>query len=173
MREPWSNGGKEDHGHQVSRTTNAVPIWAVIVTPLLSIIGLGLSIYLTVAHFEGTQILACSTKGIVDCATVTTSPQSNFLGVPVVFLGLGYFVAMCALNSPWAWRATAYWLHVTRLVLAAAAMVFVLWLVYAELMIINHICLFCTEVHIVSFLLLIVLTLVSPAQLGWVRSRSQ
>jgi uncharacterized membrane protein len=51
-------------------------------------------------------------------------------------------------------------------------MCFVLWLIYAELIIINNICLYCTGVHITTFALLIVLTLVSPAQLGWSRSRA-
>jgi uncharacterized membrane protein len=52
-------------------------------------------------------------------------------------------------------------------------MCFVLWLLYAELIIIDHICLYCTGVHVITFALLIVLTIVSPAQLGWVRSRTE
>ena len=51
--------------------------------------------------------------------------------------------------------------------------VFVLYLVYTELFTLNAICLYCTAVHIVTFALLIVLTRVSPAQLGWARSRSE
>jgi uncharacterized membrane protein len=49
----------------------------------------------------------------------------------------------------------------------------VLWLLYAELIIIDNLCLYCTGVHIVTFALLIVLTRVSPAQLGWVSSRTE
>ncbi len=52
-------------------------------------------------------------------------------------------------------------------------MAFVLWLVYAELLIINHICLYCTGVHIVTFALMVVLAMVSPTQLGWTGSVSQ
>jgi uncharacterized membrane protein len=48
-----------------------------------------------------------------------------------------------------------------------------LWLVYAELIILNHICEYCTGVHVVTFALLIVLTMVSPTQLGWTRSSSK
>jgi uncharacterized membrane protein len=62
---------------------------------------------------------------------------------------------------------------VARFVIALISMCFVLWLVYAELIIIDHICLYCTGVHIVTFALLIVLTRVSPAQLGWVKSRTE
>ena len=77
---------------------------------------------------------------------------------------------MVALNSPWAWRAKNYWLHVARFALTVVGMGFVLWLIYAEIMIIGNICLYCTGVHIVTFALLIVLTRVTPTQLGWVDS---
>jgi uncharacterized membrane protein len=52
-------------------------------------------------------------------------------------------------------------------------MCFVLWLIYAEVEIIDAICLYCTAVHVVTFTLLIVLTIVSPKQLGWSRSRAR
>ena len=69
---------------------------------------------------------------------------------------------MTALNSPWGWRAKNYWIHVARFVFAIVSMCFVLWLLTAELVIINNLCLYCTGVHIVTFALLIVLTRVSP-----------
>ncbi len=154
----------------MSRTALNVPRWAVTSSFLLSLVGLGLSVYMTIAHFDGTQILACPTNSVLNCAVVTTSAQSYFLGMPVALLGLGNFTVMAALNSPWGWRAKPYWLHVARFVIAIGAMVFILWLIGAELLIINHICLWCTGVHIVTFALLIVLSLVCPTQLGWARS---
>ena len=156
----------------MSRTTQNVPRSAVATTWTLSLIGLAISAYLTFTHFEGTRYLACSSTGVVDCGAVTTSAQSSFLGVPVALLGLAHYVVMSALNSPWGWRAQSYWLHVLRLVLAVGAMAFVLWLVAAELLIINHICLWCTGVHVVTFVLLIVLSRISPKQLGWIRSET-
>ena len=153
----------------MTRETNPVPRWAVIVSFLLSLAGLGVSLYLTIAHFDK-QILACSSTGVIDCAAVTSSPQSYILGVPVAFFGFANFIVMTGLNSPWGWRLKSYWVHVTRFVLSIVGMVCVLWLVYAELIIINHICLYCTAVHIITFALLIVLAMVSPTQLGWTRS---
>ena len=44
-----------------------VPSWAEFATFVLSLIGLGLSIYLTITHFQP-QLLACSSTGFVDCA---------------------------------------------------------------------------------------------------------
>jgi uncharacterized membrane protein len=148
-----------------------VPRWAQIATLLLSLLGLGLSIYLTITHFDK-QLLVCSSTGAIDCAKVTTSAQSRFLGIPVAFLGLANYVVMTGLNSPWAWRARVRWIHVARFVLAIVSMCFALWLIYAEIEIIGAICLYCTAVHVTTFALLIVLTVVCPAQLGWTKSRA-
>jgi len=155
----------------VSESELRVPQWAVATTFILSLIGLALSTYLTITHFEP-QALVCTDHGFINCAAVTTSAQSHILGIPVAILGLGNYVVMTALNSPWAWRSQHRWVHEARFILAIVSMCFVLWLIYAELIIINNICLYCTGVHITTFALLIVLTLVSPAQLGWTRSRS-
>ena len=145
--------------------------WVEITTLLLSLLGLGLSIYLTITHFQP-QELVCSTSGLIDCAKVTTSAQSEILGIPVAIFGLANYVVMTALNTPWAWRARARWIHVARFVLAIISMCFVLWLIFAEVIIIGAICEYCTAVHLVTFALLIVLTRVSPAQLGCGRSRA-
>ncbi len=153
----------------MSRTVESVPRWAVVTTFVLSIIGLGFSIYLTITHFQP-HALVCADTGTINCAKVTTSAQSYFLGIPVAVLGLFNFVVMVALTSPWAWRAKKYWLHVARFAFTVAGMGFVLWLIYAEIMLIGNICLYCTGVHIVTFAQLIVLTRVTPTQLGWVDS---
>jgi uncharacterized membrane protein len=149
----------------------SVPRWAQYTTFALSLIGLALSVYLTITHFQP-QALVCSGTGVIDCAKVTTSAQSVILGIPVAILGLANYTVMAALNSPWAWRAQVRWVHVARFVLAIVSMCFVLWLIFAEVEIIGAICLYCTGVHVTTFALLIVLTIVSPAQLGWSRSRS-
>lgn len=147
-----------------------VPRWAVWTTFTLSLIGLGISTYLTIAHFVGVQALACSDKGIVDCAAVTTSAQSYFLGIPVAILGLAQYFAMSVLNSPFGWRRPERFVAIGRFVLAAIGMVMVLWLIAAELLILNKICLWCSGVHLITFALFIVLTRVTPTQVGWVSS---
>jgi uncharacterized membrane protein len=146
---------------------NPVPRWAVGASFALSLIGLGISTYLTITHFGGTGLLVCSGTGVVNCALVTTSAQSYFLGIPVAILGLAQYTAMSIINSPWGWRAPWRWLAIARLALGVVGMGMVLWLFSAELLIIGHICLWCSGVHVVTLILLIVLTRVSPAQLGW------
>ena len=150
----------------MSRTARPVADWVPLSTWILSLAGLGISGYLTFTHFAGTQYLACSDAGVVNCGVVTTSAESYFLGVPVAVLGLVTYAVLGVLNSPLAWRWRPYWIHVARLVIVVGAMAFVLWLVAAELLIIDHICLWCTGVHVVTFALFVVMASVAPTQLG-------
>ena len=143
-------------------------VW--VLTLLLSLMGLGFSLYLTLEHFGNPGLLLCSHNSVINCAIVTTSKWSYCLGIPVAVLGLVNYVVMTALNTPWAWRSSSYWLHVARFAMSVIGMVFVLWLITAEIVFIGKICLWCTAVHLVTFALLIVLTRVTPNQLGWVGS---
>jgi uncharacterized membrane protein len=131
-----------------------VPAWVQWTSLVLSLAGLGVSIYLTIAHYTTTSILACSSKGFVDCAKVTTSSQSMVFGVfPVAVLGLAFYVFMVAVNSPWGWRLRVPLVWWARIGSAVVGIGFVLYLVYAEIIQIGNICLWCTSVHVITFLL--------------------
>jgi uncharacterized membrane protein len=131
---------------------------APFITFLLSLYGLGASIYLTIAHYDAGVALICSDKGLVNCAEVTTSPESVVFGVfPVAVLGLAFYVFMVVINSPWGWRLKQPLVGWTRLGSVIVGICFVLYLVYAEVIEINAICLWCTSVHIATFLLFVVL----------------
>jgi uncharacterized membrane protein len=140
--------------------------WRPYAALALSIAGLGVSSYLTAAHFSGAR-LACSDSGLVNCEKVTTSAESYFIGVPVALWGLLFYVAMTALNLPGAWRSTDRRIHVLRLAMAVVGICFVLYLVSAELLIIKNICLWCTSVHAVTFLLFVLVVVTVPKMLGW------
>jgi uncharacterized membrane protein len=131
----------------------AVPRWVPAVTLALAVAGLALSIYLTIEHFSGSTSLACPETGVVNCLKVTTSAQSKVFGIPVAVLGLAYFVAMIPLCLPVAWRDPRPLVGRARLVASGAGVAFVLYLLYAELLVIGNICLWCTAVHVVTFLL--------------------
>jgi uncharacterized membrane protein len=131
-----------------------VPLWLQITTLVLSLGGLGVSIYLTIAHYTTSSILACSDKGTINCAKVTTSPESIVFGIfPVAVLGLAFFVFMVAVNTPWAWRAKLPVIRWARLASVIVGIGFVLYLVYTELFTLDAICLWCTSVHVLTFLL--------------------
>jgi uncharacterized membrane protein len=152
------------------------PPWLRWTTLGLSLLGVGLSIYLTIAHLVGAGILVCGNHGLVDCAAVTTSPESELFGIfPVAELGLAFYVFMTVINLPWAWRPEWRWLPVRgpltaarRRALPEAAwrlrlgsviigVLFVLYLIYTELITLRTICLWCTAVHITTFALFVVL----------------
>lgn len=114
----------------------------------MSLIGLAVSIYLTIVHYSSSVSLACSSSGTINCEKVTSSPQSMLLGRPVALWGGVYFVLVTAICLPWAWQSPSRELRLTRIALVVAGIGFALRLVYAELFQINAICLWCTAVHI-------------------------
>jgi uncharacterized membrane protein len=142
------------------------PLWLQLVSLVLALGGLGVSSYETYAHFNGSHLLGCSGTGAIDCTKVITSPQSMVFGViPVAILGLLFYVFVVAIMTPWAWqmrRREVAWLRLGSMVVG---MGFVLYLVYAELYQIGSICLYCTSVHVITFLLF-VLVVVSAALWG-------
>lgn len=119
---------------------------ASIPTLALALVGVAVSIYLTIEHFSGSTVLACPENATINCTKVTSSSWSRFAGIPVAVLGLAYFVGMAVLVTPAAWRRRS--LDPIRVVGAAVGTVMVIYLVWAELFRINAICLWCTVVHV-------------------------
>jgi len=117
-----------------------------------SVLGLAVSIYLTVEHFATGLTLACPDTGAINCTKVTTSEYSKVAGVPVAVLGPVFFVGMTVLWLPPLWRVRRF-----DYVRAAGAVVGIgsaLYLVWAELFRIHAICLWCTVVHVCTLVLL-------------------
>jgi uncharacterized membrane protein len=139
-------------------TGYGAPPWLRWTTLVLSLAGLGVSIYLTIAHYTSPKFLICSNNGVIDCAKVTTSSQSMVFGVlPVAVLGLAFYVFMVAVNTPWAWRAQLPAIWWARLGSVVVGIGFVLYLIYAEIIQIGNICLWCTSVHVITFLLFVLI----------------
>ena len=139
--------------------------WQPIVTPLLCVYGLGASIYLTITHFDP-KALACVSNSTFNCETVTQSPQSVILGIPVAMLGLAYFVPMLLLCLPVAWRSADRRVHLARLALSVTGVGMILYLIVAELFLIKAICLWCSSVHVTTFLLFVIVATASPIVLA-------
>jgi uncharacterized membrane protein len=146
--------------------TQIAPLWLQLTTWALALFGLGVSTYLTIAHYTSSSILACSDRGTVNCALVTTSPESVVFGVfPVAVLGLAFYVFLAAATSPWAWRLPYPVVAWARLASVIIGIVFVLYLIYTELFTLNAICLWCTSVHVITFLLFALI--VTSAAIGY------
>jgi uncharacterized membrane protein len=134
----------------------------------LALAGLGVSVYLTIEHFRAPGTLACPATATVNCAQVTTSAQSHFLGMPVAVLGLAYFVVALVLCLPQVWALRDQRVWKARLGVAGLGLLFVIWLIFAELFLIKAICLWCTAVHLIAFgLFAVVVMATAKSDLGF------
>ncbi len=164
-RQPLA-GGQQRSGQQrpvaVDRPGGApggVPRALPIIAIVLAVAGLAVSAYLTYEHFTMATTLACPEGRTLNCQTVTSSEQSKLFGIPVAVLGVAYFVGMLAVVAPPAWHSPRRLLTAARLAGGLGGVGFVLYLVYAELFIIDAICLWCTVVHVLTVVLFAVIAL--------------
>jgi uncharacterized membrane protein len=133
--------------------TTAVPRWLPVTSLLLALAGLAVAIYLTVEHYTASTTLACPETGVINCQKVTTSPESSVLGIPVALLGLAFFAVMLPACLRVAWRARHPAIRWGRALFALVGVGFVCYLVYAELFVLDAICLWCTAVHVITVVL--------------------
>ena len=138
--------------HGAAELDEDVPGWMRVTTLVLAVAGLLAAAYLTFEHFTSSTSLACPDTGKINCAKVTSSSYSTFLGIPVALLGLVFFLVLIPLVVPAAWRAEGPRVHLARLGWVSLGMLSVLYLVWAELFQVRAICLWCTGVHVVTTL---------------------
>jgi len=154
--------GRRDGGEvSVAAHGRRTPLWTTAVAVVLAVLGLAVSVYLAVEHATHATTLACPETGTVDCVKVTTSQYASVVGVPVAYLGVGYYVVTTVVVAARLWRPEGI-LRLGQGVLAVAGLVFVLYLLWAEFFRLHAICLWCTGVHVATFLLFAV-TLIGEA----------
>lgn len=119
---------------------------------VLSLTGVGVSIYLTVLHFIGFAP-ACPLTGPVNCEAVLSSPYALIArtAVPTSAAGIVWFAVSAVL-----WARPPGGAQLAWSVVGLAA---VLYLVFVEIVRLGAICLWCTAAHLlVVALVLIALT---------------
>lgn len=132
--------------------------WASLLLIGLALIGIGISIYLTSVHYENVP-LVCSHSGLIDCARVLASAYSVVPGttIPISVPGLAWCVVAGALAfSVWKFGEDYYWTRVAQFVWTLIGMVTVLYLVYVEIVKLRTICAWCTGLHVIILVMLIV-----------------
>jgi uncharacterized membrane protein len=135
------------------RVQREIPLAVIVVGLALCVAGLGVATYLTIEHFSSSLSLSCPNTGRINCEKVTTSQYSHVLGIPVAVLGLAYFVVGLPLMTPQAWRSPSPMIRLARFGWVGAGLAMVLYLVWAEFFGVSAICLWCTSVHVITFLL--------------------
>ena len=131
----------------------------VQLTPLaLAVIGIGVSVYLTAVHYQSAP-LVCSNTGIIDCARVLSSAYSVVPGtqIPISIPGLGWFLVAGALAALATFRGQERRdLRLAMLAWTALGMLTVFYLVYTELVRLHTICIWCTSLHIIIFVMFLI-----------------
>lgn len=132
---------------------------------ILALVGAIVATYLLLGKLGVVGEIACSVSH--GCDTVNTSVYSELLGLPVSGIGLAGYLAILAVALA---GASPRWEGDSRpdlllSVLAGVAVVFTLYLTYAELFWIRAICQWCVLSQ------LIIIAIFVLALIGWLRSR--
>lgn len=139
----------------LGREVPAVPGGASVVMPIISLLGLGVALYLT---YVETQNVAAVCGPVGDCNAVQASPFATLFGVlPVGLLGaLGYIGILAA------WAAARFGPpSLARLAgpallgMALFGVIFSIYLTYLELFIIKAVCLWCLSSAVLISLVLV------------------
>lgn len=138
-----------------ARAPAPISAWLVIA---YSVIGIGIAGYLTAVHYAKLQ-LACSNTGIINCTQVTQSPYSVIgnTNIPITVPGMAWFIVSASLAGiaivNWLRRSpTPDWVAPAHMLWALAGLAFVLYLVYAEAVLIKAFCEWCSGVHVLVIL---------------------
>ncbi len=126
-------------GGGLGQLVGRMPGWARV-SAALALVGVGVSIYLTYAHFNK-GALVC---GLGDCSTVQGSQFATIAGVPIAVLGLGQFVALLLLGvgrvrAPQRAELFTY----LAFGLSLAGTLYSIYLTYLEIAVIRAICQWC------------------------------
>ena len=123
-----------------------------IASLVVALLGLIVSVYLTVEHYTASASLACPESATINCQKVTTSSWSHVGPVPVAVLGVAFFAVMTGLCLPALWRVRR--LDAMRVLGAVVGVLVAIYLVWVELFRVDAICLWCTAAHVCALALL-------------------
>ena len=109
---------------------------------LVSLVGIFVSLYLTLYKLGRIGTLACGTGG---CETVQLSKWGDLAGLPVAAWGVGFYVLVLVLSIAGVQERFAASRVVTLALVAVTAwgVLFTAWLTYLELFVIQAICRWC------------------------------
>ena len=130
------------------------PIWPYLAAALISLVGLGDAIYLTVQDLTG-QNLRCTI--ITGCAEVLGSKYAHFGPIPLAMVGAAAYFAFFSL----AILAVFGYSFVRPVLLILVAIMFLttLWLTYLQAFVIHHFCQYCLLSAAVTTTLTIIVAL--------------
>ena len=128
-----------------------------LVAVLVSLAGVGVSIYLTILHYAG-AVPGCPVTGTINCEAVLSSPYALIAGLPVPTsaAGIAWFGVSAVL-----WTRRLHWMHP---VWAAIGLLTVVYLVFIEIVRLGAICLWCTAAHVLVVAIVLITVTLWPAR---------
>ena len=119
---------------------------------LIALIGVFVSLYLTLYKLGYIGTLACGTGS---CETVQLSKWGDFLGAPVAAWGIGYYGVVLVLAVAGIQERFADSSRLAMLLVGVTSwgVLFTLWLTYLELFVIHAICRWCVGSAVMTILL--------------------
>lgn len=151
----WRVAGAQRLRQLDYRPINYGRVWAI---PLLSLIGLGIAIYL--AYVEVTQVEAvCGPIG--QCNLVQSSSYARIMGIPIAVLGVLFYLTVIALwvVQPYVSRQWANLLALGLIGLTLMGTIFSIYLTLLEIFVIHAICAWCISSAVISTLLMLFVVL--------------
>jgi uncharacterized membrane protein/protein-disulfide isomerase len=150
------------------RDIRGLPGWPVITLLVICIsIAIGTSSYLLWTHVTSSPIAGCgSGGGWIDCDGVAISRWSAWFGVPVSLLALAIYIAMAAAllvaTSKHFSRQLREigWTCVTAAVFAAGMSA--IWFITIQLLVLQHICLYCMLAHACGLVATVTILVAGP-----------
>lgn len=123
---------------------------------LVSLIGLGDAIYLTIGHLTGESVRCTITSG---CSEVLSSPYAVVGGIPLALVGAVAYFTVFTLAT----LAAFQYKLVGRLLGFVVLLMFLttLWLLYLQAFVIKHYCQFCLLSALVTVTLTVLVGLAS------------
>jgi uncharacterized membrane protein len=144
----------------------SLPAWLDLLTPALTIIGLGVAGYLT---YVETQAVPAVCGPVGDCNAVQTSSYALLFGVlPVGLLGAAGYVAILV---AWLWGRfrsdrLADYAPLAILAMTVFGVLFSVYLTYLELFVIRAVCMWCLTSAVIMALLMLLSTPPALASFG-------
>lgn len=133
--------------------------WQLVVAAVLSLIGLGLSLYLTRQHYlfiESGSPSACNFGGAWNCDLVSSGQYSELFGVPLSHLGTLFYLLTGLLAALGLLRDSfRTYAHGLLLVLAIPSVLVSIGLFALSTVVIRAVCLFCISMYAVNLGLLL------------------
>ncbi|HLZ24261.1 MAG TPA: vitamin K epoxide reductase family protein [Ktedonobacterales bacterium] len=122
----------------------------------MAVAGIAIAAYLTSVHYLDVP-LVCPANTLINCAQVTSSAYSVVPGtqIPITIPGMLWFIvsgalAVLALVRSAQERPEPERLRLYHMLWGAVGLLFVLYLVYAEIVLLHRLCEWCTVIHLLT-----------------------